>query len=85
MSSSRARRTGMGTIGWKPSGAVRLGTAWLSTLRGGLSMSMQRRMREWQKKIVILRRIKMKSMWISCPMSLFVRAMPRSKLLSAKC
>jgi hypothetical protein len=39
---------------------------------------MQRRMREWQKKIVMASRTMMKRMWISWPMSRLVRAIARS-------
>jgi hypothetical protein len=35
-------------------------------------------MSEWQKKMVMLRRTRMKRMWISWPMFLLVRAMARS-------
>jgi hypothetical protein len=52
----------MGTMGWKPSGAVRLGTGSRGVSRGGLRRSMHNRMSEWQKKIVMLRRRRMKRM-----------------------
>lgn len=45
---------------------------------------MHSRIREWQKKIVMLSRMRMKRMWISWPMSLLVRAMARSGNFSVK-
>jgi hypothetical protein len=41
-------------------------------------MSMQRRMSEWQKNMVMPRRTMMKRIWISWPISRLVRAMARS-------
>lgn len=69
----------MGTTGWNPSdGLLSEGNAGLLCCGGGFSISMQRRMSEWQKKIVIVSSTMMKRMWISWPRSEFVRAIARS-------
>lgn len=74
----------MGTIGWKPSGAVGLGMGGceedvllVEDFRG-CRISTQSRMREWQKKIVVEMRTKMKRMWISWPTA-WVRAIATSE------
>lgn len=77
-SSSRARCTRIGTMGWKPSGPVISGMWGRDDSRGGFRMSMQSRMSEWQKNIVMARRAMMKRMWISWPREWFVRAIARS-------
>jgi hypothetical protein len=79
-SSSLARCTRIGMIGWKPSGPVISGMCGRDDSRGGLRMSMQSRMREWQKKMVMARRAMMNSICISWPRLWFVRAIARSRV-----
>ena len=70
----------MGTMGWKPSEPIMLGMLSACSL-GGLSINMQRRMSEWQKKMVTVRRTIMNRIWTSWPRSLLVRANARSVMI----